>query len=148
MTYEIENFYFDFDADLYKDDMGIFSMEITGDANYHIRVFTANGDTFNKDIYAPSYDELVKNIKIIFSTKEYNDWKTRVLNNMYGKLPKSPLPIPKPKKVKELMDKAKEAEISYLEKKTEKLEEKTKKLEERVEILEDSVEDLQEWRHG
>ena len=148
MTYEIANFSFDYDADLYRDDTGIFLMEITGDTDYHIRISTANGDTFNKNTRASSYDELVENVKVILATEEYLDWQKRVLDNMYGKLPKSVPPIPKPKEVKKLIDKAKEAEISYLEKRTKNLEERTKKLEERVEILEDSVEDLQEWRHG
>lgn len=138
----IDNFVFDYEDDVYRDQDGI-QLNIDFDVGfYHIKfeptplegAVNATEDCLFKKIFAKTYEEVVSKIRSILRTEEYVEWKRKACGW------KEPT-IPSEDKIKELIEKSNNAELKYLRN-------KTNELEERVVVLEDSVEDLQKWRHS
>lgn len=145
----IDNFVFDYENDIYRDQDGI-QLNIDFDAGfYNIRFeptasegcTNATEDCLIKKIFVKTYENVVLKIRDILRTKEYAEWKRKVCG---WKEPTTP----SEDKIKDLIQKSNSAELKYLQNETSYLKDKTKELEKRIEVVENSVEDLEKWRHS
>lgn len=145
----IDNFVFDYENDVYRDQDGI-QLNIDFDVGfYHITfepthlegAVNATEDCLFKKIFAKTYEEVVSKIRDILRTEEYIEWKRKICGW------KEPT-LPSEDKIKELIQKSDSAELKYLQNETSYLKDKTKELEKRIEVVENSVEDLEAWRHS
>lgn len=145
----IDNFVFDYENDVYRDQDGI-QLNIDFDVGFYNIKFeptpsegcnNATEDCLFKKISAKNYEEVVLKIKDILRTEEYVEWKRKACGW------KEPT-IPSEDKIKELIQKSNSAELKYLQNETSYLKDKTKELEKRIEVVENSVEDLEKWRHS
>ena len=145
----IDNFVFDYENDVYKDQDGI-QLNIDFDVGFYNIMFeptplegavNATEDCLFKKIFAKTYEEVVSKIRDILRTEEYIEWKRKICGW------KEPI-TPSEEKIKELIQKSDSAELKYLQNETSYLKDKTKELEKRIEVVENSVEDLEAWRHS
>ena len=145
----IDNFVFDYENDIYRDQDGI-QLNIDFDAGfYNIRFeptasegcTNATEDCLIKKIFVKTYENVVLKIRDILKTEEYAEWKRKVCG---WKEPTTP----SEDKIKDLIQKSNSAELKYLQNETSYLKDKTKELEKRIEVVENSVEDLEKWRHS
>lgn len=145
----IDNFVFDYENDVYRDQDGI-QLNIDFDVGfYHITfeptplegAVNVTEDCLFKKIFAKTYEEVVSKIRDILRTEEYVEWKRKICGW------KEPT-IPSEDKIKELIQKSDSAELKYLQNETSYLKDKTKELEKRIEVVENSVEDLEKWRRS
>ena len=145
----IDNFVFDYENDVYRDQDGI-QLNIDFDVGlYHIKfeptplegAVSATEDCLVKKIFAKTYEEVVSKIRDILRTEEYIEWKRKICGW------KEPT-IPSEETIKELIQKSDSAELKYLQNETSYLKDKTKELEKRIEVVENSVEDLEKWRRS
>lgn len=145
----IDNFVFDYEDDVYRDQDGI-QLNIDFDVGlYNIKfepiplegAVNATEDCLFKKIFAKTYEEVVSKIRDILRTEEYIEWKRKICGW------KEPT-MPSEEKIKELIQKSDSAELKYLQNETSYLKDKTKELEKRIEVVENSVEDLEAWRHS
>ena len=145
----IDNFVFDYENDVYRDQDGI-QLNIDFDVGfYHITfeptplegAVNATEDCLFKKIFAKTYEEVVSKIRDILRTEEYIEWKRKICGW------KEPI-MPSEDKIKELIQKSDSAELKYLQNETSYLKDKTKELEKRIEVVENSVEDLEKWRRS
>ena len=145
----IDNFVFDYENDVYKDQDGI-QLNIDFDVGFYNIMFeptplegavNATEDCLFKKIFAKTYEEVVSKIRDILRTEEYIEWKRKICG---GKEPT----MPSEEKIKELIQKSDSAKLKYLQSETSDLKMRTKELEIRIEVVETSVEDLGAWRHS
>ena len=145
----IDNFVFDYENDVYRDQDGI-QLNIDFDVGlYYIKFeptplegsINATEDCLFKKIFAKTYEEVVSKIRDILRTEEYVEWKRKICGW------KEPT-MPSEEKIKELIQKSDSAELKYLQNETSYLKDKTKELEKRIEVVENSVEDLEKWRRS